>query len=546
MLHVFFLRVYTCGMNNNKKRIASAVLALGLLLAIAPSARAINAPSGGTCSILSATADASSVSTGGSTTIRWAVNSSCTSVTLNGKKVARPKGSMNTGSLSSSTTYSLSAKGSKDSDADSVTVSVVDPSITITSLNDGGAFTKGQSVPISWKASGISSTDLVSFSIDIYNEYGSIVRTLGTGINNALASSGAATIYIPYQISDGENFKIRATLLHADGTPYLGQQGAIEDSSDNLLVIVSPSIIITSPNGGEVFTEGQTIPVSWESTGLNDDDKVYVSIDRYDENNAITVTPADFTANAKSGSGVIRISPSLVHGSSYSCKHFKLYVHVSRVGSSLIADDSSDDFFTINPAVVATTVTQHAPAIAYVMGKVNQHIDPVTGTWASDPDGKSGANIDKVNYCNKFYPGTGSISQIPNETITTWKRAANTRDSKSYIFTVPVYACNQTTATTGSSTGSVKMTTLVKGDAVSQSSVPALIQTLGRGIIGDDGVKSLQSALRQSGFLPASAAIDGSYGRLTERAVKDYQKQNGLPVTGTADQMLFNRIVAGQ
>ena len=42
--------------------------------------------------------------------------------------------------------------------------------------------------------------------------------------------------------------------------------------------------------------------------------------------------------------------------------------------------------------------------ISYWSGKVNQHTD-ANGVWQTDPDGTSGADLDKITYCKKFYPG---------------------------------------------------------------------------------------------------------------------------------------------
>ena len=50
--------------------------------------------------------------------------------------------------------------------------------------------------------------------------------------------------------------------------------------------------------------------------------------------------------------------------------------------------------------------------ISYWQGKVNQHY---TGEWKTDPDGSSGAGIDKLVYCKKWYPCTKSYKKMPNQ-----------------------------------------------------------------------------------------------------------------------------------
>ena len=55
---------------------------------------------------------------------------------------------------------------------------------------------------------------------------------------------------------------------------------------------------------------------------------------------------------------------------------------------------------------------------------------------------------------------------------------------------------------------------------------------LAKGSKGED-VKQLQQRLKDLGYL--SGSVDGSYGGGTASAVSNFQNQNGLPVTGTAD-----------
>lgn len=54
-----------------------------------------------------------------------------------------------------------------------------------------------------------------------------------------------------------------------------------------------------------------------------------------------------------------------------------------------------------------------AGRISYWQGKVNTHTDPVTSVWQSDSDCTSGAGIDPLTYCKKFYPATTSVTSVP-------------------------------------------------------------------------------------------------------------------------------------
>lgn len=63
----------------------------------------------------------------------------------------------------------------------------------------------------------------------------------------------------------------------------------------------------------------------------------------------------------------------------------------------------------------------HAPRIMYWWGKVNQHVDVASGAWVSDPDGVSGADLDMLGYCRRWYPETVAVRPFDSETISTWR-----------------------------------------------------------------------------------------------------------------------------
>lgn len=79
--------------------------------------------------------------------------------------------------------------------------------------------------------------------------------------------------------------------------------------------------------------------------------------------------------------------------------------------------------------------------ISYWYGKVNQHTDATTNKWSTDPDGKSGANIDMLTYCKKWFPNTVSVKEFMNQTLVDWHAAGNTGN---YTSTKMAYSCNQT------------------------------------------------------------------------------------------------------
>ncbi len=76
-------------------------------------------------------------------------------------------------------------------------------------------------------------------------------------------------------------------------------------------------------------------------------------------------------------------------------------------------------------------------------GKVNQHFDPAVGTWQTDPDGRSGANLDPLQYCRVWFPDTIAIRPFGEETISTWRQVGN---AGAFTATKPSKECVQPAA----------------------------------------------------------------------------------------------------
>lgn len=205
------------------------------------------------------------------------------------------------------------------------------------------------------------------------------------------------------------------------------------------------------------------------------------------------------------------------------------------------------------------------PRIAYWWGKVNQHTD-AQGNWQTDIDGTSGASLDKLTYCKKFYPNTTNISDYKTETLVTWKRAAGYEQSN-YVNTALTTQClggvaptatptstTVTTPTTPINSNLIAPTTLstprvttptttpiVAPTAVPATSTPVVTDTscnahtftklLKFGMKGAD-VDNLQLILNDQGFL-ADSDVSGYFSLKTRTALKAFQKANGITQTGT-------------
>jgi len=117
--------------------------------------------------------------------------------------------------------------------------------------------------------------------------------------------------------------------------------------------------------------------------------------------------------------------------------------------------------FVSNRNTQLSTNTDLTPRIAYWYGKVNQHVDD-HGAWQTDPDGVSGADINELAYCQKWYPSTTSTQEYRKETITGWRERGNVGGP--YTNTVMTTECVQ-----GQSNASIMVTYPNGGEVMSLS-----------------------------------------------------------------------------
>ncbi len=94
----------------------------------------------------------------------------------------------------------------------------------------------------------------------------------------------------------------------------------------------------------------------------------------------------------------------------------------------------------LDASIGVTSTTDLTPRISYWSGKVNQHVDVESSTWQTDADGRSGAELDKLTYCKKFYPNTTSVEDYKNEVINSWHAGGNIGN---YVNTRLSYKCVQ-------------------------------------------------------------------------------------------------------
>ncbi|MFA5319922.1 MAG: DUF2341 domain-containing protein, partial [Candidatus Omnitrophota bacterium] len=135
--------------------------------------------------------------------------------------------------------------------------SIVAPSFTLTSPNGGQLWVVGLEYPITWTSVGdhnsISSNLVLQYSVD----KGSTWKNIVTGLSN----EGTYIWHIPNDISDNCMVKV-----------YDYARPETKDSSDAVFMIAAPSIVINTPNGGEVWPYGTNHDILWSVIGQVSDD----------------------------------------------------------------------------------------------------------------------------------------------------------------------------------------------------------------------------------------------------------------------------------
>ncbi len=144
------------------------------------------------------------------------------------------------------------------------------------------------------------------------------------------------------------------------------------------------------------------------------------------------------SATARSGSVFKGFSINRDNASSEPEMNGNIVSIVPTAGDTLVYAKFELEVIPENPVV--TEEDKLVPRVMFWFGKVNQHWDIEAGTWATDPNGDSGARENKLEYCQKFYPNTIKVVSYKDEFTNTWKNSGNTG---SYISIKPSYRCVQ-------------------------------------------------------------------------------------------------------
>ena len=137
----------------------------------------------------------------------------------------------------------------------------IEQTLTMIYPNGGEVLSAGMNTPISWVPD--PSVDRVTLELSVNN--GSAWMDIAENIQN----SGSYNWTVPNRPSQVCLIRVKDA---SDGNP--------SDQSDDVFAITADaSIAITSPNGGETFTVGSTVDITWMSGNVNDNVRIELSVD---------------------------------------------------------------------------------------------------------------------------------------------------------------------------------------------------------------------------------------------------------------------------
>jgi hypothetical protein len=249
-----------------------------------------------------------------------------------------------------------------------ITSGTTTPSITVTSPNGGESWQRGTSHNVTWSFTGSpgSTVNIALFKGSTLITYIASSYPIGSG------GVGYSTWQIPPGLATGSDYKVG--IESASNTN-------INDYSDNPFTISSgtttPSITVTSPNGGESWQRGSSHNVTWSFTGSPGSTVKIVLINAGFE--VRTLTDSTSIGSGGKGSYTWSIDPSGTFGSEH-------MISVQSTSQSSIKD-TSDNSFTITSGTTTPSITVTAPngGESWIQGSTHAI------TWTSSGD--VGSNV---------------------------------------------------------------------------------------------------------------------------------------------------------
>lgn len=121
--------------------------------------------------------------------------------------------------------------------------------INVASPNGGEQWVSGNQYSITWQ-------DNVSVNVKIELYKGGVFNST---IISSTTSNGTYTWQIPINQVTGSDYKVRISCVNSSG---------LYDESNSNFVISQPNILVTSPNGGEIWPIGTTQNITWTSQNI--------------------------------------------------------------------------------------------------------------------------------------------------------------------------------------------------------------------------------------------------------------------------------------
>ena len=166
-----------------------------------------------------------------------------------------------------------------------------------------------------------------------------------------------------------------------------------------------------------------------------------------------------------------------------------------------------------------------------------------TATVTMTPDTVTVTSPDPNNQGQNVFPGTATATPTPDQNGNAWNNWGNTDNpgaptpiptSGTIVFETPVPGSPENTIQTVTNTpGPVVPTT----PAVATPTPTPLTMRLG---FTGEAVRTVQRRLKELGYY--SGSIDGDFGTATDKAIKEFQKDNGLSPDGKVGEQTLKKL----
>ncbi|MFA6252569.1 MAG: Ser-Thr-rich GPI-anchored membrane family protein [Candidatus Paceibacterota bacterium] len=203
---------------------------------------------------------------------------------------------------------------------------IVSPSLQVLSPNGGETLIAGKTYKVKWSSTGIDKIN-ISLQCDVGGFNGIDIAS------KVKASLGSYT----WKVNTDSLASCKVKISDPDNVNN-------SDISDNSFNIIRSSIKITSPNGGETLTVGNTYDIKWISAGV---EKVNITLQYKDGNIAGSTTIAKNISAASSNVYSWKVKGIKTY------KNYKIMVSDSNKSST---NDTSDDYFSIVSSSTAKTI----------------------------------------------------------------------------------------------------------------------------------------------------------------------------------------------